>query len=199
MNLYPLARVVAPPAMHIAFRLKFEGLENLPQEGGYILAANHRSYIDPVILSIPIHRKLNYVAKDSLFKNKLFGWLIRSLGAFPINRNIVDGSALGYAEELLKKGENVVIFPEGTRSKTGKPGRAKAGAVLVACSIGAKIVPVGITAPKKIGFRSKIIIRFGEPIDPASFGVEGRSAAALRAASGMMMEKIVALLDEEAR
>ncbi len=118
--LYFLLRPLAIFLFKIYFRYEIKGLENIPRHGALILASNHLSYLDPVFLGVCVQRKLNFIAKSDLFKNKFFSWLIKTLGAFPIRRSSGDVKALKEAINRLKAGKVLVIFPQGTRTKDQK-------------------------------------------------------------------------------
>ncbi len=154
-------------AYAIWYRIKVEGRENIPKKGSYIFASNHRSYADPVLVVICGRGKFSFMAKSELFENKAFGWLIRALGAFPVERGKGDTAAIDRAISRVKEGSHLLIFPEGTRSKDGRVGRGKTGVGLIAAKAGADVIPVGINFEGKLHFRSKIIVRYGKPI-PAS-------------------------------
>lgn len=150
--------------MKIAFKLCYEGTENIPQDENYIFASNHRSNADPPVVAAGIKGKCSFMAKEELFKNKLFGWLIRNLGAFPVARGKGDTSVIDTAVERLQRGDNLMIFPEGTRSKDGKVHRGHTGAALIAARTGKDIIPVGIIFGEKLKFRCKVTIKYGKPI-----------------------------------
>lgn len=96
------------------FRLQVEGKDNIPLRGAVIIAANHKSYFDPPLAGVAFHnRRLSYMAKSELFRNPLFGWLIRKLGAFPVKRNSADMGAIRQSVRIIKGGEALLIFPEG--------------------------------------------------------------------------------------
>lgn len=154
-------------AMHVWFHLRIEGRENIPKGKAFVYASNHRSYADPVLVTLAGRGRFSFMAKSELFQNKLFGWLIRGLGAFPVERGKGDTAAIDQAIENVQHGTNLLIFPEGTRSKDGRLGRGKTGVALVAAKAGADVVPVGINFEGKLHFRSKITVRVGKPI-PAS-------------------------------
>lgn len=149
------------------YNVKVEGKENIPENSGFIIASNHRSFADPPLLAVTSMRaKFSFVAKEELFRNPLFGWLIRKLGAFPVSRGKGDMSVISDSLERLKEKRNLVIFPEGTRSKDGKLGRGKTGVALIAARSGATVVPAAIIFNGKLRFRKKIIVRYGKPIYP---------------------------------
>ena len=146
------------------FPHKVIGRENVPAEGGVILAVNHSSNLDPVMIgvSVPYPERMTFMAKAELFKNKLFARLISSLGAFPIQRGRGDIGARKTAFEILKNGDIMLIFPEGSRVKKGQKRRAKPGVAAIAARAKAPVVPVHI----KNGYRwmRRVTVVYGEPI-----------------------------------
>src|SRR5689334_23239967 len=112
---------------HIYFRMSRIGREHIPDEGPVIVAANHRSFLDPFVIGTMARRPMYYVAKKELFRNRLQSWILSALGAFPIDRGSGDKDAMATARELLERGECVLIFPEGTRVRPGPLGRPKRG------------------------------------------------------------------------
>lgn len=152
-----------------AYRLKYEGLKNIPKKTAVIYVSNHRTYADPPLVGARARGKLAFMAKEELFKNPLFAWLIRSLGAFPVARGKGDTGVLDTAVERLEKGHSLMIFPEGTRSKDGKVGRGHSGAAVIAARSGKMMIPVGIVFGEKLKFRSKVTVKYGEPIMPQDY------------------------------
>ena len=159
-------------AMHLWFSLKIEGKENIPKGKAFVYASNHRSNADPVLVTLAGRGRFSFMAKSELFKNKFFAWLIRSLGAFPVERGTGDTAAIEKAIDNVNHGVNLLIFPEGTRSENGQVGRFKPGVALIAARSHADVVPVGISFEGKLHFRSKIIVRVGKPIPAGSLAVE---------------------------
>ncbi|MDE5736916.1 MAG: 1-acyl-sn-glycerol-3-phosphate acyltransferase, partial [Oscillospiraceae bacterium] len=163
--IYILVMLFVRLAMHIWFNLKFEGREHIDKHKNYIYVSNHRSYADPVLVALAGYGRYGFMAKKELFENKLFAGLIRWLGAFPVERGSGDTNAIDMAVKSVQDGRNLLIFPEGTRSKDGRVGRGKAGVALVASKVHADIIPVGINFEgEKLHFRSKVIVKIGEPI-----------------------------------
>lgn len=156
-------------AMKIAFNVKMEGKENIPTDTNCIFASNHRTNADPPLISCGLKGRHSFMAKEELFENKLFGWLIRNLGAFPVSRGKGDMAVLDMAVERLENGSNLMIFPEGTRSKDGKVHRGHSGAAVIAARSGKPVIPVGIVFGEKLKFRTKIRIKYGEPINPVDY------------------------------
>jgi len=152
----------------LLFRLRISGLENVPQ-GGAIIAPNHQSFWDIPLVGLALAgRRTHFMAKSELFRNPLFAWIIRTLLAFPVRRGAPDRTAIRYAISILKQGELLTIFPEGTRSKTGELKAAEAGLTLIAARAQAPIVPVGIKGTRQMfsreNFFPQVEIRFGVPL-----------------------------------
>ena len=162
--MYAIIRFFGWLAYKIYFNISFEGKENIPKKGGFIFASNHRSYADPVIISLPVRSRFAYMAKKELFVNPFMRALIKSLGAFPVDRGADGIKAVETSMKMLESGRNLLIFPEGTRSYDGKLGRGKLGASLIAAGSGADIVPVAIIFEGKLKFRRKIVVRYGKLI-----------------------------------
>ncbi|HOC32623.1 MAG: lysophospholipid acyltransferase family protein [Ruminococcus flavefaciens] len=156
----------------IAYNLKFEGRENIPTDTTVIYTPNHRSNADPPLVGSFLKGHISFMAKEELFKNKIFAWLIRSLGAFPVSRGKGDMKVIDTSIERLEN-DSLMIFPEGGRSKDGKVQKGHTGAALIAARSGKCIVPVGVVYGDKLRFRTKVTIKYGQPIDPAEY-VESR-------------------------
>lgn len=166
--LYCLLKIFFVPFFTIFFRTEVHGLENIPKEGGMILAANHKSNWDPPFLGTYLFRPVSYMAKEELFRNKIFAWAIRKCYAFPVKRGAGDRSALKNAVKELKKGYCVGIFPEGTRSKDGKLRAAGSGVSLMAQMANVPVVPSAIIGTEKIfskkNFLPKLKVIYGKPL-----------------------------------
>lgn len=196
--LYYIGLWIVRFAYFLAFRIQVEGKENILRHGGIVLASNHRSNADPPLLAtrLPGHRCV-FMAKEELFRNPVFGWLIRHLGAFPVTRGSGDTGVIDVAVQHVKNGRTLMIFPEGTRSKDGRVGRGKTGVAVVAAKTGADVIPVGISFQGKLHFRSKIIIRFGKPIAASSLALSADPRPKeLGALKTMIMTEIRSLVDE---
>jgi 1-acyl-sn-glycerol-3-phosphate acyltransferase len=156
----------------IFLRLKFFGRENIPAQGGYLLASNHLSNLDPMLLGVASGRKISFMAKDSLFKNRFFAFILHGVMAFPIKRESLDISTI---KEALKRlgSHGLVVFPQGTRQTAGsiKTEGSKAGVGLLAVKANVPIVPAFIHGSDKAmppGAKfvkpTQVTVRFGEPI-----------------------------------
>ena len=167
--MYYIIKIAVWIAFRVYFSLGFEGRDNIPRGEAVIYASNHRSNADPPLVGAGARGKYAFMAKEELFRNKLFAWLISSLGAFPVARGKGDTGVIDTAVERLDSGKSLMIFPEGTRSKDGKVGRGHTGAALIAARSGKQIVPVGIVFGEKLKFRTHITVKYGAPIDPAEY------------------------------
>jgi 1-acyl-sn-glycerol-3-phosphate acyltransferase len=129
-----------------AFRLKVSGIEHVPKEGGVILCCNHASFLDPPAVGVSVsNRQIWFMARDTLFRNPLFGRLIKAWHAFPVKRGSTDRAAWKHFEDLVAGGEAVLFFPEGTRSPDGNLQEPKAGSgMLIYRCPAVSVVPVRI-------------------------------------------------------
>jgi 1-acyl-sn-glycerol-3-phosphate acyltransferase len=160
----------------LAYRVRYSGRENIPTEGGVLVVSNHQSHLDPPLVGVGCPRRLNYLARDTLFRFAPFGRLIHSVGAIPLDR---EGAGLGGIKESLrrlKRGEMVLIFPEGTRTRDGEIAPFRPGFTTLAVRSKAAILPVAIEGAfqafprwRKFPGPGAIRVRFGEPILPAEF------------------------------
>ena len=151
----------------IFFRTKVIGAENIPKSGGFILAANHMSNWDPPFLGTFTDREVNFMGKEELFKNPIMAAICRGLHVFPVKRGAADKSAIKTALKILKNGDCFGIFPEGTRSKSGKIRKAESGVSLIAAMSKVPIIPAAIVNTNKI-FSEKLfprlVVVYGKPI-----------------------------------
>ncbi|HEY8638418.1 MAG TPA: 1-acylglycerol-3-phosphate O-acyltransferase [Solirubrobacteraceae bacterium] len=166
---YWLTRAVLQPFFHLYFRLGRIGRDHIPADGPLIIAANHRSFLDPFVIGTLLRRPVYFMAKKELFANRLQAWFLNSLGAFPIDRGNADGGAMATAREILERGDVVVVFPEGTRIRPGGLGKPKRGVGRLALETGAPVVPVSVIGTESIrrGWRvrpHKVRIRVGRPL-----------------------------------
>ncbi len=192
--LYALARNIVSFIFHIIYKITIVGRENIPKEnGGYIIASNHVSNLDPPMVGIVFKGKYTFMAKDELFHiNPLFTWLIRKLGAFPVKRGAKDLAAIDTALESLEKGRIFVIFPEGTRSKTGELGKPKSGVAITAIRAGVPVVPVFVKYGRK-RFRRQVCISVGEMMGAENFAVDATDKHEIRRVSETIMNEIATL------
>lgn len=163
---WSLTRIVTK----LVFRIKVRGQEQIPVAGGFILASNHRSWYDPPIVGSWSTREMYFFAKQELFKNKLFGAIIRSTNAFPVKRGTIDRAALEMCQQIVRDGDGLVFFPEGTRAIDREFLDPKPGIGLLATELCCPVVPCYLHGSNKLGDvfwgRDKLSIRYGEPISP---------------------------------
>lgn len=172
----------------ISFRVKITG--KVPEEGAYILCCNHINYLDAAAVVLFNKRKVNFVAKEDLFTHRSLMWLGHLFDAIPIKRDMQDIEAMKRCLKVLKNGELLGIFPEGTRNGLAKNGKAKNGAAFMAIKSKVNVIPVGIHGSFKPF--SKVYINYGEPIDLSNYTKEQLDEATER-----IMNEIVALTKKE--
>jgi 1-acyl-sn-glycerol-3-phosphate acyltransferase len=180
--IYWLVRAALQPFFHLYFRLSRIGREHVP-DGPVILASNHRSFLDPFVIATIARRPLYYVAKEELFFNRLTGWLLNNLGAFPVRRGESDEEMIDTAKAILARGDAVLIFAEGTRIRPGALGRPRRGVGRLALETGAPVVPVAIIGTEAIrkGWRirpHKVRVRVGAPLTFPKVQAPSRTLAA---------------------
>ncbi len=170
--LIKLLKSIGWPLFRVLFAVEYHGLKNVPERGAAIIAGNHPSYLDPLLVLLPLKREIRFMAWDALFKVPLLGQLIRALGAFPVDLRKGKGEA-AFREGLrvLNEGYALGIFPEGQRSESGPMGELRTGVARLAMDTGAPIVPVTIGGAfrawskwKLIPKPAKIIVRYHKPI-----------------------------------
>jgi 1-acyl-sn-glycerol-3-phosphate acyltransferase len=187
---YWLVRACLQPFFHVYLRLSRIGREHIPAAGPVILAANHRSFLDPFVIAVMARRPIYFVAKKELFGfHPLVSWLLGALGAFPIDRGAADQDAMATARAILERGDVVLMFPEGTRIRPGSLGSPKRGVGRLALETGAPVVPVAVIGTEAVrrGWRirpHKVRIRAGRPL---TFPRVGAPSPAL---AGLVTERI---------
>ena len=145
---------------------------------------------------MPMKKPVTYMAKEELFHNKIFGAFIRFLGAFPVKRGAGDMKVIDDCVDILESGRNVVIFPEGTRSKENKVGRGKTGVALIAAKSGADVLPMGIIFEgEKLHFRSKLTLRIGKLIKSEELDIGDGDTKNLKKVKSVIMDSITELVE----
>jgi len=167
--LYRTVRAVLLPFFLLYFRLERIGREHVPGSGPVLLAANHRSFLDPFVIGALTKRPVYYIAKRELFERRWQAWLLNGLGAFPVDRGRGDEHAMATARTILERGDCVVIFPEGTRVRPGPLGQPHRGVGRLALQTGARVVPVAVMGTEDVrrGWRirpRKVTLRCGPPL-----------------------------------
>ncbi|MCW3843743.1 1-acyl-sn-glycerol-3-phosphate acyltransferase [Micromonospora yasonensis] len=208
--LYTIGKLAVAPTIRLAFRPTVEGLEHIPATGGAIFAGNHLSVADELLLGTVVPRHLAFWAKSEYFKGTgvkgaFSKFVLTGLGAIPVERagGRAALSAFDAAIPVLKAGDLVAVYPEGTRSPDGRLYRGRTGAARLAVAAGVPIIPVGVTGTDKaqpIGTRvprpgkAKISIRFGKPLD---FTGRSDDRTSLREMTDEMMAEIQKLTGQE--
>jgi 1-acyl-sn-glycerol-3-phosphate acyltransferase len=194
-------------------RVRVEGdLSAIPREGPIILAANHISNADPVLvgawLTPALGRRIHWLGKKEMFDWPVVGWVARNGGVLPVDRGAADAEAFRMASRVLEAGQVLVIFPEGTRSPTGELQQPKDGLAMLALRTGATVVPIGISNTDRVWPRGRKIprlgghatMRIGEPFKIADLlPPEIDRKPAKRLATTLIMRRIAALLDPRHR
>ena len=170
-----------------------EGMEGLP-ESGVLLCPNHSSNWDPILvaLKLPVNYRLPIMGQEELFRRRLFGWLLKKVGAFPVSRGNNDINAVKQSIQALKEGDNLLIFSEGTTIHNGigytdgLPAHAKAGVAMIGVRTGAKLVPVFVDGEKKLFHRTRII--FGQPYEPHYTGRRGTAEEMQKIADDLLKQ-----------
>ncbi|TMU86741.1 1-acyl-sn-glycerol-3-phosphate acyltransferase [Bacillus sp. BHET2] len=162
MNTYTFVRGLVKSILSPLYRIEVKGLEHFPEDGGVLLCTNHIDNLDPPVVGISAPRPVSFMAKEELFNLPVLGKLLPDLRAFPVKRGMSDREALRKGLQVLKQGDVLGLFPEGTRSKTGKIGKGLAGAGFFALRSDAYVVPCAIIGPYKPFKKLKVV--FGPPI-----------------------------------
>ena len=191
--MYLFFRKLVSIFFHIKYKINLINEENIPDmKGGYIIACNHQSYADPPLMAAIIRGKFSFMAKEELFKNPVFAWLIRRCGAFPVSRGSGDDTPINTALEVIKKGRIFVIFPEGTRSKDGTIGRVKSGIALIASEANAPVLPVCVRYKNK----KEIDVNIGKLIPADEVHINEEDRKSMRKVSNRIHEELVGLQEE---
>jgi 1-acyl-sn-glycerol-3-phosphate acyltransferase len=205
---YRIVRLFIWVVAKLYWRLSFEGLDNVPAEGPFVLAPVHRSFIDFGLVSGVTRRRMGYMGKESLWNSKPLGSFITMLGAYPVNRGAPDREALRRTLDLLERGEPLVLFPEGTRRRGPVIEHLHEGAAFVAARAGVPLVPVGIggserALPKgrRVPRPVKIHIIVGPPIPPPPMaeGARHPSRRAVKELTVHLQETLQDLFDRAER
>ncbi|MFA6613531.1 MAG: lysophospholipid acyltransferase family protein [Endomicrobiia bacterium] len=163
---YYLGRFLFKVMFVTLYRCKSEGQENIPKDTGVIMAPNHMSFFDPPLTGCFMKQDLYFMGKQELFSVPILGFLIKRTNAFPVKRGMQDVAAFRNVFALLENKKALLMFPEGTRSKDGKLGKARAGVGMVACNAQVPIVPVKITNTNNMKRFKQLKIKYGKPIIP---------------------------------
>lgn len=173
---YRFVRALLRLVAVLVYRVRYSGVHNIPPEGGVLVVSNHQSHLDPPLVGIGCPRQMNFVARETLFRFAPFRWFILSIGAFPLDREGVGLAGIKQSLKLLKRGEMVVIFPEGTRTRNGEIGPFRPGFTMLAVRSKSAILPMALDGAFQAWPRSRnwpgpgrIRGHYGVPIMPAEY------------------------------
>jgi 1-acyl-sn-glycerol-3-phosphate acyltransferase len=204
--LYSFGKVTVSPVLRMVWRPKVHGVSNIPTEGGVILAANHLSVVDSIVVPMVCPRPVYYLAKAEYFQHRVLGPLLTGLNNIPVNRTGGREAllAIDAAVPVLKAGNVLGIHPEGTRSPDGRLHRGRPGTAKLALDTGAAVVPVGLIGTDRIqpiGSRlprlASCEVIFGEPLDLSAYERETANSKLLREITLKLMREIATLTGQE--
>lgn len=204
MSLYKGARKNLTGFIKWLFRIHVHGSENEPENGGYLVCCNHISFVDVLSTAVAIKAQIRFMAKKELFKIPLLGWLIKTLGAFPVDRKGNAVAAIKKSVSLLESGEVVGMFPTGHRYRGVKfdttRENVKGGAAMAAYRAKVPVLPMFIATKKdKVALFRRIDIYVGKPIAYEEFGFENGGTDEYNRAARIIFDRIAELAPEERR
>lgn len=198
---YGICHYAVETIREIHFHGEVHGVQNIPRRGGCIIAANHASVLDPPIIGCHVPRQLCFFARKTLWKGGVASWWLDTVGVVPVDRDAgSDVAAVKRVLQVLKEGRALILFPEGTRTLTGRLQRPKAGVGLLACRTGVPVVPArifgsfeafGRQGPLRIG--TPVSVVFGRPLPPAQYDNPADGKERYQRASERIMAAIAAL------
>ena len=197
-KIYNILRPLGNLIIRLLFKIRYHGQENIPMEGGYILASNHIHMIDPLIISCGIKkRQMHFMAKKELWNNPFVAWAFTKVNGFPISRGSADVTALRYAESIPKEGYILGIFPEGTRSRDGQIGKAKRGVSAIAKEAKCGVLPVSVYNSDNLKKHTLYTVRYGQFIPYEELGFsDNPTREEEQAVADKIMEAIKKLQEE---
>jgi len=195
---YSTIVALSRPFMRWPLRLHARGLEHVPERGGFVVASNHVSNVDPWPVAFPLYpRQVHFMGKAELFRNPALRWFLTNGGAFPVRRGERDAESFKTAVRLARAGGVVAMFPEGTRRAKGlrkkHVARPHSGAARIALAAGVPLVPAAVAGTDRLG-RSPVRVAYGAPLEPPGDGVSRREAG--EELTARLMEEIARLESE---
>ncbi|MEU0333669.1 lysophospholipid acyltransferase family protein [Streptomyces sp. NPDC006193] len=211
MSRFALIKAVLGPIMRLMFRPQVEGAEHIPGEGPVILAGNHLTFIDSIVLPIVTKRQVCFIGKDEYvtgkgFKGRLMAWFFTGVGMVPVDRDGASGgvAALMTGRRILEEGRVFGIYPEGTRSPDGRLYRGRTGIARLTLMTGAPVVPFAVIGTDKLqpGGRGiprpgRVTVRFGEAMEFSRYEGMDRDRYVLRAVTDSVMAEVMRLSGQE--
>ena len=206
-----MRHVLIGPPLRLATRMSVEGRDHVPPEGALIVASNHLSFLDSIVIPLASGRQVHFLGKAEYFqgrglKGAAVRWFHTTAGTIPVDRADPRAAAgsLEVAEAVLRRGQAFGVYPEGTRSPDGRLHRGRTGVARMALATGATVLPCAVIGTDKVqppgsnGFRpAKVVVRFGPPVDVAALQARYQKAALLRAVTDAVMEAIGDLSGQE--
>ncbi|MYR46016.1 1-acyl-sn-glycerol-3-phosphate acyltransferase [Streptomyces sp. SID5910] len=211
MSRFVFIKAVLGPIMRLMFRTRVEGVENIPGDGPVILAGNHLTFIDSVIMPLTCDRQVFFIGKDEYvtgkgLKGRLMAWFFTGVGMVPVDRDGGRGgvAALMTGRRILEQGNVFGIYPEGTRSPDGRLYRGRTGIARLTLMTGAPVVPFAVIGTDKLqpggaGLPrpGKVTVRFGEPMEFSRYEGMDRDRYVLRAVTDSVMTEVMRLSGQE--
>ena len=180
--------------LNVFYRIEFVNIENFPSKGGAVLCSNHNGSLDMFFIGYKLPRLVHYMSKEELFRNPILGALIRWVGAFPVKRGKVDIESIKTAIKILKEGNVMGIFPEGTRHKEGVRTEVKPGVAMIAMKANVPVIPVALEGSYKPFSRVKVV--FGKPFNLGTDENKKYNSSELSQMSQDIMNRVYSLLEE---
>lgn len=211
MSRFALIKAVLGPIMRLMFRPQVEGAEHIPADGPVIMAGNHLTFIDSIVLPLVSKRQVFFIGKDEYvtgkgFKGRLMAWFFTGVGMIPVDRDGASGgvAALMTGRRILEEGKIFGIYPEGTRSPDGRLYRGRTGIARLTLMTGAPVVPFAMIGTDKLqpggrGFPrpGRVTVRFGEAMEFSRYEGMDRDRYVLRAVTDSVMTEVMQLSGQE--
>ena len=175
----------------VVYKIEIKGIENIPKEGPVIFCGNHRSFLDAILLELYTPRRMRFMSKKELEKNKFLNFFVKLYDSIPVQRAAKDLTAIKESIKTLKNGGCLGIFPEGTRNGLEKSGEMKNGATYIAIKTGASIIPIGIKGKMKLF--NKITVTYGEKIDYTEYAKQKLTKEIEESTTKQLKEAIIEL------
>ncbi len=196
MSLRRALKIILKPMYLFFWGLKAEGLENIPEEGPFIIAGNHIHFDDPIMHAIAVGRDFKIMAKSELMKNPITGSFLKAIGAFAVVRGTADLGSLDYSISILNNGEGLLIFPEGTRSRTGKLGTFKQGVAYISEKSGIPVIPAARIKRNRALFFPAVTLKYGRAVIPGSIQDGEASASGRIIFADILRNEVEKLINE---
>lgn len=191
--MYKFVRAVSLFYIYVFNRVKVTGKENIPSDGALIICANHHSVFDILLLLTVFKRRIVFMAKQELFKIPVMRFFLKRLNAIPVDREGPAISSVRGALKALRSGEQLGIFPEGTRYNNGDGSDARGGVAMFSYKCKTPILPIRLVYKRNVNIFNRYEIRIGKPVQPSELGIEKGSSEEYTAAGERIMEGVYGL------